>query len=52
MAVPSRALPEVARRMAELERELMESCAGLEGERDRVYQLSMMLVPISAPTST
>lgn len=49
VAVPAAALPEVARRMAEMERGLVELCSGLEGERDRVYQLSMVLVPISAP---
>ncbi|MCB9688555.1 MAG: TIGR02147 family protein [Alphaproteobacteria bacterium] len=51
MAIPSEALPEVARRMEEMERGLLELCAGLNGERDRVYQLSMVLIPVSAPTS-
>ncbi|MCA9493552.1 MAG: TIGR02147 family protein [Myxococcales bacterium] len=50
MAIPSEALPEVARRMEEMERGLMELCAGMQGERDRVYQLTMVLAPVGSPT--
>ncbi len=50
LAVPEDRLPELLRRMEELERDLLAFCAGLEGDRTRVFQLAMQLLPVSAPT--